>query len=399
MRLGRHLACALALSATTAAASPPARVWVEEGRRVASTGDEVRYELYVPETPPGARPTVVLTHGFARSLRFHRNNARYFAEHGLLVLIPNLDSRFAPARARNVETTADHVRWLVARGTTPGDPLEGRVDPSRIGLAGHSAGGAVSFEAALALASSETPVEALLLLDGVPYLRTRAAASALPAMDFLSLTSDPSPCNAFDAVHALEAKLDFPAESVHVLGATHCDPESPTDVLCKIACGGGSPEGQSIYRELTRLFFARAFGEGPEDAYEDALEALEHEGAVEREALGPEVAVSLRVNGQRGGELSGPERGLRITMDVFAQPTEDEATWYAGIVRERRIDWVTSRGLVRHPAAFARFRPTPLDDVVIYDGPFREDGNLRVLVIAVAGGRVVAHDRVELGGS
>ena len=50
---------------------------VERGRRTTSSGDSVRYELYVPEAGPGPRPAVVLTHGFARSFRYQRGNARY----------------------------------------------------------------------------------------------------------------------------------------------------------------------------------------------------------------------------------------------------------------------------------------------------------------------------------
>jgi hypothetical protein len=399
-----------ALAALPASASYAVRV--EEGQRVTSSGDTVRYELYIPSGPSGPsgpeameepRPAVLLNHGFARSLRFHRDNARYLAERGVIVLVPNLVSLLggAPAQRRNIENTADHLRWLLERSATPGDSIEGRVDPARLGLAGHSAGAAVSFEAALALVGSGTPVEALALLDGVPWPRTTRVASALPPLDFVSLTSDPSSCNAFGNVRRLEEKLRFPSEEVHLLGATHCDPESPTDVLCRIVCGGGSPDAQSRYRSLLQLFFAKAFGEDAANAYEAELEALELAGTAERRALGPDVAVSLRVDGGRGAEESRrrPGRAIRVSVDVLARPTGEVAAWYLGLRAGGNVFWVTPGGLRTRPAPLARFEPIPLDDVPLYEGPRPAEGEIRVFLLVIEGGRLLASDRVVVSGS
>ena len=402
MRTVLVLLGSLAFPAASLSAEPIYDVRVEEGRRTTSSGDTVRYELYVPETAPGPRPTVVLTHGFARSLRYQRNNARYLAERGgFLVLVPNLVSLLggAPDQLRNIENTADHVRWLVARSLTTGDSIEGRVDRARLGLAGHSAGGAVSFEAALALASTDTPVEALALLDAVPWRRTTRVANELPPMDVASFTSEPSPCNAFGNVQKLEEDLRFPTEEVRIVGGTHCDPENPTDFLCKLACGGGSTEGQSRYQELTQLFFANAFGEEENDAYRSALDALENAGAVERTALGPDVAVSLRVDGRRGVALDRGDGPLRVTADVFARPTSRQATWYVGLRTHPKTYWVTPRGLRRLPAAFARFEPVPLDDLLLYEGPRPTRAEMEVILFVIEGGRLLAYDRLTVSGS
>jgi len=74
----------------------------------------------------------------------------YLAQRGIVVLTPDMASLFGGEAAQLgciADAVAD-VTWLAERSATPGDSLVGLVDPVRIGLAGHSAGGAVSFEAA-----------------------------------------------------------------------------------------------------------------------------------------------------------------------------------------------------------------------------------------------------------
>ncbi len=280
-------------------------VRVEEARRRMASGDTVPYSLFVPvaraSLSPPPWPAVVLTHGFARDRRFHAENALHMAERGIIVLTPNLVGGLGSrrGRVRNIENTGDHVRWLIARSATPGNALSGLVDPVRIGLAGHSAGGAVSFEAALRLSKSATPAEALLLLDGVPWSRTTARASELPPMDFASLRSEPSACNAFASILGLQDRLRFPADDARILGGTHCDPENPTDALCKLACGGASAVAQSRYQRLMYLFFHDALRAPlPESqSFREALEELVLSGAIEVDSFGPPVSVRLFVNG------------------------------------------------------------------------------------------------------
>ena len=129
---------------------------------------------FIPQSGPGLPqppyPAVILTHGFARDKKFHRKNARYMAERGILVLTPNMSSLLGGERAqiKNMENTVDHIKWLITRSENPGDVLYGLIDPNAMGLAGHSAGGAVSFEAAIRAQTSGYPVAALCLLDAVP---------------------------------------------------------------------------------------------------------------------------------------------------------------------------------------------------------------------------------------
>lgn len=395
------------------APSVPARaealedVAVERGVRTTASGSSVPYDLYRPvaeshlTAPPW--PAVVLTHGFARSRRFHSGNARHLAERGLVVLVPDMVSLLGGSEARllNVADTADHLRWLVERSALPGDSLQGLVDRSRLGLAGHSAGAAVSFEAAVELSSSATPVEALALLDGVPWRSAERAADDLPPVDFASFTSEPSSCNASGSVVALSEDLRFPNETVRIVGATHCDPESPTNVLCRAVCGGGSRQGQSLYRDLVLRFFQDAFGTTAPVPYRRVLDELAERGDVVVTEHGPEVAVSLFANGRRAGELAPGVRSVRVTADVFARPTGREATWFAGFRIDGKIYWSTPRGIRALPAPRARFEPAPLDDFPLFEAALPQDAEtpLTVFAFALDGLRLLAWDGVTVSPS
>ena len=239
-------------------------VRVEHGTRRTTAGDQVAYSLFMPQpsasfaAPP--YPAVVISHGFARSKRFHANTACALAERGIVVLTPDLISLLGgeEAQLRNIENLVDHVRWLRTRAATEDDPLFGLLDPGRIGLLGHSAGGAISLEAAIELADAGESVDALMLLDGVPWARTVDRATDLPELAFASVRSEPTACNAKGAIRDVLVRVPFAAEDILVVGGSHCDPESPTDLLCRVACGGSNEQARAAYQELVGAFLGDA---------------------------------------------------------------------------------------------------------------------------------------------
>lgn len=270
----------------------PYTVSETQGQRQTATGDTVAYTLFIPEESgslsPPPWPAVVLMHGFARSRDFHRNNALYMAQRGLIVLTPNASSLLGgeAARARNAANLVDHVRWLRLRAATPGDPLYGRLDPNRMALAGHSAGGALAFEAAVDLQATGTPVAALLLLDAVPWERTLARAPQFSnsATAIASLRCEPSACNRDGDVLRLLATLATPVEDVLVVGATHCDAENPTDSTCTTFCGGVGEAQQRVIQTLLYHFVRDALNapviSGEEETYADLKAGLANAGQV-----------------------------------------------------------------------------------------------------------------------
>jgi hypothetical protein len=238
-------------------------------------------DLYLPPSRPA--PLVVLSHGFARAAAHHSGTARHLAGCGFAVAVPEVT---------RPPVLAALVQELARRSAEPGDPLAGRIEARRIGLAGHSAGGAASIEAAVLLQETTTPASALCLLDAVPHRSTLRAAGRLRPVHVASLRAEPSPCNARGSTAALLARLPFSVEDVIVTGATHCDQENPSDRLCALACGAADPERQAVFRDLATRFLEDALlperrGAG---GYRAELARLEARGTVRRPAAEPAAA-------------------------------------------------------------------------------------------------------------
>jgi poly(3-hydroxybutyrate) depolymerase len=292
-------ACALLGSCCLPVATPPAgfyQVSIEGGRRPTASGEVVRYDLFIPQPDPALPsppwPAVVLSHGFARNRTYQRDNAMYLAERGVVVLTPDTASLLG-GEAAQLQCIADlvgDVAWLAERSATSDDALAGLVDPARIGLAGHSAGGAISFEAAIDAQNTPTPVAAVCLLDAVPWDRTIARAADFPSLPFASWRSEPAACNADGAVRLVLSDLPFPTEDVRIVGATHCDPENPSDALCALACGGSTAERQSLYQQFLYLFVRDALQAPPVPSeparYSAALDETAAQGLIVRTPAG-----------------------------------------------------------------------------------------------------------------
>ena len=117
------------------------------------------------------------------------------------------------------------------------------------------------FEAAIELADAGEGVDALMLLDGVPWTRTVDRAGELPKLPFASVRSEPTACNADGAIRELLTRLPFAAEDILVVDASHCAPEDPTDLLCRIACGGSDEQARAAYQELMAAFLGDALSD------------------------------------------------------------------------------------------------------------------------------------------
>ena len=261
----------------------PLKVDIEEAERTTSRGDTIGYALYVPHletNAPDRMPAVILLHGFQRHYRFHRNNALYMAQRGIVVLTPNMTDLWKgpSAERRNVRIAADHVAWLAKRSLSEGDLLSHRVDPFRIGLAGHSSGGGVAFEAVARSQKDSFPAQAVCLLDAVPWESTLHMARRFKPMPVCSLRSDPSPFNLLGRVQRLLDRLSFPVEDIWIRGASHSDPENPTSPFVQLLAGLSRPEYQALYQRLMYLFFQDSFGIGAKDpslpSYRDVLQEL-----------------------------------------------------------------------------------------------------------------------------
>jgi dienelactone hydrolase len=237
-------ACAALLGAAavmlmmTAAAAPavPAPMQTQVH---ALDGHRVTLDVY-PAVGP-LRGAAILSHGFTRSRHTLAGHARALADAGVLALTPDLPCTF-DFRC-NARALAALVGSLRAGGTF-GAPVE------RVMLVGFSAGGLSSLLAA------DTPgVVGFVGLD--PFDRRMAgeaerlglAAARRLRTEALLLRAPASRCNAEAVAAPWGTVLPALWRDELIAGASHCDFESPTDWLCRLACGDTDPARQEQVRQ------------------------------------------------------------------------------------------------------------------------------------------------------
>ena len=233
--LGATAAAMVAMAAVDAPAAPASvqtQVHVLDGHRVT-------LDLYPAAGPP--RGAAILSHGFTRGRGTLAGHAQALADAGVLALTPDLPCTF-DFRC-NARALAALVGSLRAGGAF-GAPVQ------RVVLVGFSAGGLSSLLAA------DTPgVVGFVGLD--PFDRTMSgeperlglAAAGRLRTEALLLRAPPSRCNA-EAVAAPWGGV-MPAlwRDELIAGASHCDFESPTDWMCRLACGETDPARQQQVRQ------------------------------------------------------------------------------------------------------------------------------------------------------
>lgn len=231
-------------------------------------------DIYYPGPKTGLKapyPLIVLVHGFGRAPGHHKRNAEYLAEHGFVVVVPddNSTSGVVELVGQVRERCADKKAkfWRI-------------VDMKRIGLAGHSAGGCACLGATCCLQGSDTPIKALCLLDAVAKPSQFAEAACLKPFPLVSLRSEVSPCNGQGCIALVLEAIPFSVWDVKLVGATHCDPENPSDVLCGGFCGSATKKHQLQYRDLMYLFFRESLQGRRDGRFVGTLEAMKKAGDI-----------------------------------------------------------------------------------------------------------------------
>jgi dienelactone hydrolase len=178
-------------------------------------GCRARIEVIRPKEVPTTTPTLIFAHGLFRDIAQHRDFARHLAGWGIPVALTGLCSG-----GWGRGSTQLYAQLLQSAAT--------RIGAGRVVYGGFSAGGA-----AAALAANQDPrAGAFIGLDPV----SRNLADGPLRVPALGLFAPAAACNAYHAGRAL-----FAARNDHVTlevsGATHCHFESPSNWLCRLACG------------------------------------------------------------------------------------------------------------------------------------------------------------------
>ena len=213
------------------------------------TLDGHRVTLDVYPAAGGLHGAAILSHGFTRSRRTLAGHAQALADAGVLVLTPDLPCTF-DFRC-NARALAALVQSLRAGGPF-GAPVE------KVMLVGFSAGGLSSLLAA------DTPgVVGFVGLD--PFDRTLSGEAGLLGLaaagrlrtEALLLRAPPSRCNADAAAAPWAGALPALWRDDLIAGASHCDFESPSDWMCRLACGDTDPARQQRVRQALMEAAAR----------------------------------------------------------------------------------------------------------------------------------------------
>jgi dienelactone hydrolase len=232
MRTARDLWLLLLLcvaTVTSACGSRPVqtdasgRTVAVEQREIALPAGRVAFDLYRP-TGPGPHPLVIVAHGFWRSRRNMAGWGRHLAGQGFLAAVPGL-----PAWAdheRNGRAVSELIGALLAAPPAP-------MDPARIGVLGFSAGGLSTLLAA----AEDGRIKTWVGLDPVDHDSMGAHVAPRVRARAVILRADPSSCNGRGNAAGIERAFAGRATVVTVAGATHTDPEWPTDWKARLVCG------------------------------------------------------------------------------------------------------------------------------------------------------------------
>jgi dienelactone hydrolase len=263
----------LLLAAGGAAAQPLA--YTKSTEHVAMAGDEESVDVYRPALRPSAGVAIV-AHGFTRSRIRHRDLGRALAEAGVTAVIPDLPSV--------VDHWANGEAILaLAQVLETGRFATLAVERSHLVLIGTSAGGLATI-----LAAAKLPgLAGWIGLDPVDRTGSGTDAAAELSAPAVVLLGSASTCNLFNSGREIARALSHPVRTMAMKGASHCDFEDPTTNLCRVLCGGSSPEMKARIRDET----VRA-----------TLELLKLAAAGSGAASG----VDMPDVGPEGGEPAGP---------------------------------------------------------------------------------------------
>ncbi|TNE89795.1 MAG: hypothetical protein EP330_10325 [Deltaproteobacteria bacterium] len=184
-------------------------------------------DIYLPEDEAPA-PLVVVAHGFARSRHRMEGWGTALAGEGFVVAVPNM-----PYFAKHHDNAQAVVELVDEMRASHGERLSGE-----LGLVGFSAGGLATAVAA----ERRGDVGVWVGLDPVDAGGSATSAAASLSIPGIALFAEPSGCNADNNGHAVRDAWSGPLLSARVIGATHCDPERPSNASCAWFCGRSDPE-------------------------------------------------------------------------------------------------------------------------------------------------------------
>lgn len=220
---------------------------------------------YIPSAE-GPDPVVILSSGFFQDGDAYAPYASRLASWGIVTFLrddPNLGES-TPDVVSDVEYTV--TTWLASTNGDSSSALHGKLDTSRVGLAGHSRGGQIALLAGEGLAGKIRGVFGLDPVDdsssGDPEARTTIATIGVP-LAFIGETTDSASSGcapAADNFQMLYQAASSPAVAITAVNADHTMFEDPADCSFCTLCTAGTASQPVVLATAVRYltaFFAR----------------------------------------------------------------------------------------------------------------------------------------------
>lgn len=210
------------------------------------------------------RPAVLIGHGFLIAPDQYDSYAEHLASHGIVACTVDFVTGLTPNHALWATDYRAALDRLIVANAEPGGPLEGRIDSTRLGLAGHSLGGKLAVLAA----KEDARVKALLGIDPVDTMEPNATALLpLPIPTaYLGETIDSAAEGMACAPEGANYRAFFEASNsptleVTVVGANHVSFLDDRQ-RCELVCGFCNPAtvADAEVQAVTRAYLVAFFG-------------------------------------------------------------------------------------------------------------------------------------------
>ena len=215
----------------------------------ANAGGATGGKLVVPDEP-GVYPLIIASHGWSASAANQVGWAELFASWGFVVVVPSFPNPLSP----DFDVDKGIITSLATMYQSPltDSPAKGKVDATRLGLEGHSAGGLATTLAAEALRPRAT-----VLFDPVDSGDAGRGAYASICSPLLEIFANGSSCNNSAEWSTFKTESVGPTIAFNVVGSSHCDGENvDRGVACGLFCGGAAdPARQAAYGRYATAFF------------------------------------------------------------------------------------------------------------------------------------------------
>jgi len=204
---------------------------------------------------PGPFPLVLFSHGFGGNAKGYSDLIRAIASAGYVVGAPDFPVTSAGAPGgpeRGIDAPGEQpadVRFVIDQllrlNADPADPLAGRIDPTRIGAAGHSMGAGVTMGVAFNSCCRDERIRAAVLLAVDPPTLYLGDYFVPPSAPVLVVHGDQDESLPYGGGRRAFAIAEPPKFLLTVLGGDHNWPYT----------GAASPPGAGVVLAATVDFF------------------------------------------------------------------------------------------------------------------------------------------------